>query len=57
MLTYIAFAGGVTVKTGGNINISKDIVLNTAGDSITLVKTDRGLPYSVVSIFKQSILI
>jgi hypothetical protein len=34
--------GDVTVSSGGNINVSDDVVLDTAGDALALVYTDVG---------------
>jgi hypothetical protein len=53
MLTYVAFEGNVTVKTGGNITLTSNIHLRNSGDAITFVRKDLGSDYTIVGLFKH----
>ena len=54
-IVTIVCNGSATIKTGGNIQISKDIELQN-GDTITIRRSDIKKTWVVVSVFKQSLL-
>jgi hypothetical protein len=53
LLTYIAYQGNVTIKTGGNIQIPSNIYLRNVGDAVTFVRTDLGQDFAVAGILRQ----
>ena len=54
-IVTIVCNGSATIKTGGNIQISKDIILEN-GDTVTIRRSDVKKTWIVVSVFKQSLL-
>jgi hypothetical protein len=49
-ITLIAYQGGVTIQTGGNLQISANITLNTNG-TITFRKIDKWQTWVVVGMY------
>ena len=54
-IVTIVCNGSAIIKTGGNIQISKDIELKN-GDTVTIRRSDIKKAWVVVSVFKQSLL-